>query len=165
MGIIKIAEVCHEILRAYSECIGETLLPAWIDAPKWQRESAIVGVRMLQRYHETTPEEAHESWMKQKLATGWTYGETKSELHKTHPSLVPYYALSTAERAKDFIFLAVAKELLKLAPIETDYQKQVRRKANLIAFAWWTAAHPNGTAKDAWDACTAFLEGNQDGQN
>jgi len=132
MRIEKIAEICHETLRAYSECLGETLLPAWRDTRKWQRESTHASVRIIKMFPETTPEELHVVWSKHKIATGWTYGSIKSEKRKTHPNLVPYASLSIEQRAKDYIFLSLAKELLKTPPPDTEYQKAAKRAAKLI---------------------------------
>lgn len=41
----------------------------------------------------------HDRWMVAKLATGWTFGETRDDTRKLHPDIVPYDALS--ERIKD----------------------------------------------------------------
>jgi hypothetical protein len=41
----------------------------------------------------------HDRWMIAKLATGWTFGETRDDARKLHPDIVPYDSLS--ERIKD----------------------------------------------------------------
>jgi len=40
-----IAEVCHEVNRAYREALGDTSQVSWLEAPQWQRDSAIAGVK------------------------------------------------------------------------------------------------------------------------
>ena len=44
MNNVFIAEVCHEANRAYCRTLGDFSQPAWVDAPEWQRNSAINGV-------------------------------------------------------------------------------------------------------------------------
>lgn len=106
MRIEEIAKVCHEVNRAYCLSIGDASQPAWEDAPQWQRDSAIKGVE----FHlsgETTPEQSHESWMKEKVATGWTYGPIKDPDKKEHPCMVPYDQLPLEQRTKDYLFKSV----------------------------------------------------------
>ena len=42
----------------------------------------------------------HEVWSVGRIADGWTYGLTRDDKAKTHPSLVPYEELS--EKEKDY---------------------------------------------------------------
>lgn len=39
-----IAQVAHELNKAYCESIGDTSQPSWAGAPEWQKSSAIGGV-------------------------------------------------------------------------------------------------------------------------
>jgi hypothetical protein len=59
-----------------------------------------------------TPEESHESWLREKIESGWVYGPKKDVMQKEHPCLVPYEELSPEQRAKDSIFIAVVRALL-----------------------------------------------------
>jgi hypothetical protein len=43
----------------------------------------------------------HERWMAERIDAGWRYGTPRDNDRKLHPSLVPYDALSEAERQKD----------------------------------------------------------------
>lgn len=110
-----IAECCHEVNRAYCEALGDGSQLPWRYAPDWQRASARDGVRfVLLGGHGggdpiPGPEASHEYWMVRKLADGWRYGEVKDPEAKTHPCLVPYAELPPEQRAKDSIFLAVAR--------------------------------------------------------
>lgn len=106
MEIEKIAELCHEINRAYCHSIGDDSQPSWSDAPEWQKESAITGVK-FHTEHDTTPEQSHISWMKQKENDGWVYGEVKDPEKKTHPCMVPYNELPQEQRSKDYLFKAI----------------------------------------------------------
>jgi hypothetical protein len=110
MDVERIARVAHEVNRAYCESIGDFSQPKWDDAPDWQRESAIAGVKA---HLDTprTPRESHELWSEHKRRDGWTYGPTKNAETKTHPCLVPYDELPQEQRVKDFLFAAVVREV------------------------------------------------------
>ncbi|MCF8566895.1 hypothetical protein LLE49_19435 [Alicyclobacillus tolerans] len=101
-----IAALCHEVNRAYCQSIGDNSQPSWNDAPEWQKQSAIAGVKFHME-NETTPEQSHESWMKQKIDDGWVYGEVKDPELKTHPCMVPYNQLPQEQRSKDYLFKAI----------------------------------------------------------
>jgi len=107
-----IAQTAHEVNKAYCESIGDDSQPSWEDAPDWQKESAINGVYLHIDNPETTPEQSHESWMKEKLDLGWEYGEKKDADKKTHPCIMPYDQLPAAQRTKDFIFKQTVTSLL-----------------------------------------------------
>lgn len=102
----KIAEICHEVNRAYCHSIGDTSQPSWENAPQWQKDSAIVGVK-FHLENQTTPEQSHESWLQQKIEDGWVYGDVKDPDKKTHPCIVPYHQLPPEQRSKDYLFKAV----------------------------------------------------------
>lgn len=106
MKIELIAKVCHEANRAYCESIGDQSQPSWEDAPEWQRNSAINGVE-FHLNNDTTPEQSHENWLKQKLAEGWVYGKEKNPELKTHPCIMRYDELPKYQRTKDYIFSAI----------------------------------------------------------
>lgn len=106
MNISQIARVCHEVNRAYCKSIGDNSQASWEEAPQWQRDSAIKGVEFHQS-GETTPEQSHESWMREKVETGWVYGPVKDPEKKEHPCMVPYNELPIEQRTKDYLFKAV----------------------------------------------------------
>ena len=115
MSVEQIAEACHERNREYCHVIGDDSQPAWADAPDWQKESAIAGVEDAIS-GDVTPEQSHESWLMQKAADGWVYGETKDAELKTHPCMVPYDELPANQRKKDAIFLATVAECVGACP-------------------------------------------------
>lgn len=43
----------------------------------------------------------HEVWAQSRIEQGWTYGEERSDVLKTHPCLIPYEELSEVEKAYD----------------------------------------------------------------
>ena len=108
---LKIAQVCHEINKAYCESQGDYSQPNWMDAPQWQIDSALLGVDLHLNNPNAGPEASHESWMKQKISEGWVYGEVKDPEKKEHPCLVDFYLLPGYQQAKDFIFRQVVHSL------------------------------------------------------
>lgn len=107
----QIARVCHEVNRAYCESIGDSSQPSWEDAPEWQRKSAVNGVQFHIDNPHASPSHSHEEWLKEKEADGWKYGAEKNPNTKEHPCFVPYDELPNEQRAKDFIFTAIVREL------------------------------------------------------
>jgi len=112
LRIRKIAIVCHEANRAYCEVIGDSSQVAWEHAPTWQQESAMSGVLFQIQNPSAGPEASHEKWMKDKSDEGWCYGVVKDESEKTHPCMVPWEQLPTAQQRKDLLFQAIVQALL-----------------------------------------------------
>lgn len=117
MKVLVIARVAHEINRAYCASLGDTSQPAWEDAPEWQQKSAIAGVEMHLANPDATPEQSHESWLAQKVADGWVYGEVKDAEKKEHPCCRPYDELPAEQKSKDYLFRSVV-HMLKDIPDE-----------------------------------------------
>jgi hypothetical protein len=115
--IEAVARVCHEANRAYCWTIGDDTQPAWDDAPEWQRQSAISGVRFTLANPTAGPEASHVSWLDEKRAAGWTYGPIKDPEKKEHPCFVDYDQLPVDQRRKDALFQAVVRALA--GPSET----------------------------------------------
>jgi hypothetical protein len=112
--IDDIARVCHEVNRAYCQALGDTSQLTWEDAPGWQKESAIIGVRLHISNPRAGAEQSHESWFAQKVADGWVYGPVKDPALKQHPCMVPFDKLPVEQQAKDYIFRAVVHALAKV---------------------------------------------------
>lgn len=108
----QIARIAHEVNRAYCQALGDNSQPAWKDAPAWQQASAHAGVA-LHLNGDHGPEASHSSWMAQKLAEGWKYGETKNPEAKEHPCMVAFADLPKEQQAKDFIFRGVVHAFKK----------------------------------------------------
>lgn len=113
MTIEQIAEVCHEVNRAYCESLGDNSQPAWKDAPDWQKKSAWSGVFLHLENPNLTPENSHNNWLDEKVEDGWKYGEVKDPEKKTHPCIVPYSDLPADQKAKDSIFTQIVNSLSK----------------------------------------------------
>lgn len=111
---LAIAAAAHEANAAYCRSVGDDSQPSWADAPQWQKDSAVAGVRMHFENSDASPRDSHESWLAHKEADGWAWGETKSPEHKLHPCMVPYDDLPPEQQAKDDIFVGVVKTLLEM---------------------------------------------------
>jgi hypothetical protein len=109
-SVEDIARVCHEANRAWQHATGDPApSPAWDDAPQWQRDSAVDGVRHAQ--NGATPEQMHQAWCDYKTEAGWTHGPVKDAEAKTHPCLVPYAELDASQHRKDDLFVAIVTAL------------------------------------------------------
>lgn len=111
MNAEQIARVAHEVNRAYCEALGDNSQATWEDAPQWQKDSALLGVKLHLENPGASPATSHESWMAQKVAEGWTYGPEKKPDLKQHHCIVPFEALPVAQQAKDYIFRGVVHAL------------------------------------------------------
>lgn len=109
-----VAKVCHEANRAYCSTIGDHSQTSWEDAPDWQKESAVNGVRFHFFNENTTPADSHNSWLKEKEEQGWKYGPVKSADEKTHPCFVPYEQLPKSQQVKDYIFKSIVDAFKQL---------------------------------------------------
>lgn len=102
------ARAAHEANRAYCIALGDLSQVPWHEAPEWQRKSCILGVAgVLEKGN--GPRESHESWLKEKEATGWKYGPVKDPEKKEHPCFVPYDELPAEQQVKDSIFTSVVR--------------------------------------------------------
>lgn len=107
----QIAEVCHEANRTYCRTLGDHSQPEWTVAPQWQKDSAINGVNFHINNPLATPHASHETWLKEKLETGWQYGPVKNLDKKEHPCCVPYNQLPPEQRYKDVLFQSIVHAL------------------------------------------------------
>lgn len=118
MTVENIAQVAHEINRAYCNALGDKSQPEWHEAPEWQRSSAINGVQFHLDNPMASPSASHVSWLKQKEEEGWKYGEVKDAEKKEHPCYVPYEQLPVEQRAKDYLFRQVVHSLKPFIEVE-----------------------------------------------
>lgn len=111
MKMLAVAKICHEANKAYCESIGDFTQPSWLEAPEWQKESALKGVEFHMQKPKATPSDSHESWLSEKRAAGWKYGEVKDAAKKEHPCFVDYDKLPESQRAKDYLFKGIVDSL------------------------------------------------------
>lgn len=107
----NIAQVAHEINKAFCSSIGDNSQPSWEDAPEWQKSSAINGVQFHIDNPNASPSASHESWLKQKTDEGWKYGPIKNAETKEHPCFVSYDELPIEQKSKDYLFKQVIHSL------------------------------------------------------
>lgn len=119
MKIALIATIAHGINLAYCASLGDHSHLPWEETPEELKKSIEYGVKMHLENPETTPEQSHESWLKQKEVDGWVYGEVKDLKNKTHPCILPYDQLPAEQKTKDYLFKAVVT-LLKGLPDPDD---------------------------------------------
>lgn len=112
-----IANVCHTANAAYCRSLGDESQVAWAEAPVWQRQSACNGVRFHLANPDAGDSASHDSWMAEKLADGWVYGEVKDAEKKTHPCIVPFADLPLQQQFKDTLFRTLVHALA--LPLET----------------------------------------------
>lgn len=113
-GVMMLAKLCHEVNRAYCRGMGDDSQLPWEEAPKWQRLSAIQGVRRVMLDPEVTAESLHEAWCADKRAGGWSYGHVKDAGRLRHPCLVSWDNLPREQRTKDELFIATVRNALDL---------------------------------------------------
>ena len=97
------AEAAHEMNRVYCMALGDFSQASWGTAEDWQRTSAIKGVDGV--FAGNGPGASHESWLAEKVATGWTFGPVKDAEKKEHPCMVPFTELPFDQQQKDHIFV------------------------------------------------------------
>lgn len=110
----QIAQVAHEINRAYCIAMGDDSQLEWSEAPQWQKDSAVLGVEFHIDNPDAEPEASHENWAREKHANGWVYGEVKNPEKKEHPCMVPFKYLPMEQQAKDYLFRQVVHSLINL---------------------------------------------------
>lgn len=107
MGNMLIARIAHEANAAFCRGMGDDSQPSWDDAPRWQRDSALLGVAFNLAHPEASPAASHDSWLEQKRLDGWSWGPVKDVATKAHPCFLPYDQLPPEQQAKDHLFKAI----------------------------------------------------------
>lgn len=111
MTIENIAQVCHEVNKSFCIAMDDFSQLSWEDAPDWQKDSAINGVKFHLDNPLAGPEASHDSWMTEKLENGWKLGHVKDANEKTHPCILPFSQLPKEQQAKDYLFRQVVHSL------------------------------------------------------
>lgn len=122
--------ICHEANRGLCETQGDYSQTSWANSEQWQKNSAIKGVAFCLRNPKAPPSANHESWLKEKEADGWVYGEAKDAEAKTHPCCVPYDKLPPDQQAKDHLFRGVVEGLRPFIDVDGfDFDAWLKQNA------------------------------------
>lgn len=117
-AVLLAARDAHAANDAHCVAYGQPSYGKWEDLSEAVRASIISGAnKVLESLKQGKVPVAgfmHQEWLNYKLAAGWKYGPTKSEIHKTHPNIIPFQHLTVIEQAKDMIFVSVVASTLKL---------------------------------------------------
>lgn len=106
-GTAVVARTAHEVNRAWCAFNGDHSQLPWDEAPTWQRESAIAGVRFHIENPDAGDSASHDAWMRDKVADGWVYGPVKDAEAKQHPCMVPFDQLPADQQFKDRLFRTI----------------------------------------------------------
>lgn len=109
--VLSIAMACHEANKVWCMANEDFSQNHWVDAEQWQRDSAIKGVEFRLANPDAESSAQHNAWSKDKIDSGWVYGETKDAELKTHPCLVPFEDLPPFQQKKDKLFCAIVDAL------------------------------------------------------
>ena len=69
--------------------------------PQPMDTTAIELPKELESLVEQMAKNVHEVWSAGRIKDGWTYGEVRDDIRKTHPCLVPYDELPESEKEYD----------------------------------------------------------------
>ena len=114
MNALDIAQVVHDTHQVYCRHIGDFTQVPWEEAPDWQRNSTIAGVKAVIDSPDISPELLHEKWVQTRLADGWVYAPLKNVARKEHPCLIEYHKLDINQKQKDYMFRAVVLACMKV---------------------------------------------------
>ena len=67
IDIENIAELCHEVNKTLCEHNYDYTQRSWADAPLWQKESAVNGVRFNLEHPDATPDGGWRRWLSHHL--------------------------------------------------------------------------------------------------
>ena len=106
-----VAQIAHEVNRAYCKALGDDSQVAWSEAPEWQIQSALSGVNMHMDNANAGVEDSHNAWREEKLRNGWKHGPVKDAQKREHPCMVDFADLSREQQVKDYLFRGVVHAL------------------------------------------------------
>ena len=102
------SEIIHEVLSTISILFGSGGYPPWHTFPREDKDLVRAAVRAVTE-DDADARHLHELWVEGKKKQGWRYGFARNAGQKTHPMMVDYDELSSREKFKDEVFVALAK--------------------------------------------------------
>lgn len=115
-----VAEIVYEANRVYCNSIGDTSQVVWAEAPDWQKDSAIQGVKFRLDNPRADAAKMHKNWLDTKMAEGWRYGPVKNPETKEHPCMMAYDFLPEEQKYKDTLFKSIVSALAVKVDVETE---------------------------------------------
>lgn len=118
MDIEDIAEVAHETLRSYHNCLlsssSEKTAP-WSELPEEAKFAVMAEVEWRMEHVGDPVGARHEEWCLNKMADGWEHGYQFNAAQKKHPQIGPYEKVGYQTKVRDAIFVAVVDSLALMA--------------------------------------------------
>ena len=98
--------------------------PKWEDAPDWQKNSALAGVRFHFENPDAGASASHDNWREDKVNDGWVWGPVKDPEKKQHPCMVAFDELPIQQRLKDYLFKSIV-HALAYRHLPVEYRPQM----------------------------------------
>lgn len=111
---VDLAQLSHEVIRAYCEAFEDYEQPTWAEASEAKKDRVREGVRGILCGYFDSAERQHAVWLQRKQLDGWVYGPVKDEEAKQHPCCLPYAELPIAQRTKAYLCRAVVLNAARL---------------------------------------------------
>ncbi len=108
-----ITAAAHETNRQWQRMAMDPVDPPW-EALKEEDKSFAKASTMNILINDFNAEAAHNDWVSQKKARGWTVGTAKSAEAKTHPCLVSWAQLPKEQQAKDELWVNTVRSFVKM---------------------------------------------------
>jgi len=96
----ELAEPEKDENRAAARRMGDVLAVAQLALSKDPAGPAVTNDTIAAAL-EPMAEAEHNGWMAHRAQAGWTWGETRDDAARRHPSMLPYARLSDTEKNKD----------------------------------------------------------------
>jgi hypothetical protein len=132
INVEALAEMVYEQNRLYSKQLGEDNATPWAEASDAAKTGIITAVQdFLNADQMPNPERQHDQWMESKLKDGWTYGPVVDAEKKQHPYLLPWHAMTEAQRYKDYLFCSLLALFWQAKRLENS--RAMQREHSMIA--------------------------------
>lgn len=110
VDIILCAQAGHEMVRIYSKHLGDDTHKPWEHMTDDEKRPAVLSALNLLN-KDYTPEQIHNDWVAERVASGWTLGDTKDVEKKIHPDLIGWDKLPPDQAFKNNLFCVAAKTM------------------------------------------------------
>lgn len=142
---LLICKLVHEANSAFAQHQPghqpETCV-SWDQAQDWQiRSTKMMVAKVLlallrpDQYPLYGPHQIYEEWVKERLSSGWVYGDVTDRANKVHSDLVAYERLPWYTQAKDSMVLSIVAGMAPLfdkAVTQVDWTGGIGREFLLV---------------------------------